>query len=442
MLVKKKKAIDEEELTPEEKYKKKQKEKRKRWENKLVDKQGRDKYPYYEASQTLYKLSKFLIIMTLILIITPILCSWLNTLLVPFFKSKEIMGILSFIVGMFGFDASHIPVAVHHGLTSISNLAHNIVHDYYSIPIISVLAYWFTMVMRMHYGEEEPFRDDAFARRLKKTYVNELVKIKPTFSEQINGQETKTEAEEYERRAKEIIRAMKVEVHTRKEVGGRNFYRKGEIVIEKPKDVQLVAQMKKYIDPMIEHLQVASGGQMTFRFLLDAKQTKYMFRSTPKDVSDVYEAIIEKHRKRREKLEGVEEGEKEIPSQYVFPLDIIKLRNSNDEERLEKIKSWGESIALQVETSLTTRSTYVELNHKELGTASLALMYQIGDFTKQTSNHTLEEELSRFLDIEGIMVDIRAGKMTITIPVPKELQLSMDMSRVFQDVFGKAERLK
>lgn len=417
--------------------------KKQRREKKLTDASGKDRFPFYNLSQTLFKPMKWLsttvIVLSLLAVGNATLASFpqaVNTL------NQFISTIVNIIRLLLSIPQEHYAFTKFQ--TFLGNTLNELLTILFPITIFVIVVYLLTMLMRMHYGEEQPFKDDKLARQIKYSFVVEQLNLKQSLIDMLSSEQTNNNSKnDLQRKGENVLKHMKVEVHTRKENRGSRFYRMGVVTFEKPTDHALDKEVQRQLSEGVELLQRASNSELIFRQLNDAKQNAYFFKSVPVDLTNEYEAIIEKHQKLRNKVLGIKENEEEIKkSQYTFPLAMIKLENNNDDEKLELIERWARDKEAEIESLLVTCSTFVQKQSSEVGTASLSLVYMIGDFKKATSAHQLSDQLSNFLGIQSITVTIEAGRMTISVPIPMSMRLSMNMERIFQEAFGPDERAK
>ena len=97
--------------------------------------------------------------------------------------------------------------------------------------VVTAIAYAVTIALRHHEGELKPFKDDWLARRIKVNVIKNLDLDNPERDDNGNIKLSKQE-----QKAISILKSMQVSINTRKEVNGSDFLSIACVEFERPKN--------------------------------------------------------------------------------------------------------------------------------------------------------------------------------------------------------------
>lgn len=373
-------------------------------------KDGKNVYPYAEASKVLWGIGFTLAIILAIIFIFEFVLFLIKTLAL---KIQDTVGIgselgtrlqkiISFQLPLYG-----VVTILLIGLTTVS------------------IAYVVTIALRHHEGELKPFKDDWLARQLKSQVIKRAEWNKIEYDD--NGKPKLTKKEQEARR---IATGMNVDIHTRKEVNGSDFLIIATVKVSIPKgtlDSVVAILEKEYLKHLSLKLSAVAqslGFKLKFSDAQPEDQSIY-FRAEEK-VTDEYVYKIEKAQALLKRLtEGsLDENEKETEevTKGVLSYDVDILL---DEEVAKKIQQ--QRIKANEETENLSRSLETFMaSHEDLNlqfeevkaTTSIArFIYSVPIGAKLSSPETIQKNLENDLRIKNTIVSNEAGKIIISIPL-------------------------
>lgn len=386
------------------------KKKKKKNSQKRYFREGRNVYPYAEASRTLWGIGFILAIILAIIFIFEFVLFLIKTLALKIQDSvgigselgTRLQKIISFQLPLYG-----VVTILLLGLTTVS------------------IAYIVTIALRHHEGELKPFKDDWLARQLKSQVIKRAEWNKIEYDD--NGKPKLTKKEQEARR---IATGMNVDIHTRKEVNGSDFLTIATVKVSIPKgtlDSVVAILEKEYLKHLSLKLSAVAqslGFKLKFSDAQPEDQSIY-FRAEEK-VTDEYVYKIEKAQALLKRLtEGsLDENEKETEevTKGVLSYDVDILL---DEEVAKKIQQ--QRIKANEETENLSRSLETFMaSHEDLNlqfeevkaTTSIArFIYSVPIGAKLSSPETIQKNLENDLRIKNTIVSNEAGKIIISIPL-------------------------
>ena len=386
------------------------KKKKKKNSQKRYFSEGRNVYPYAEASKALWGIGFTLAIILAIIFIFEFVLFLIKALAL---KIQDSVGIGSELgtrlqkIISFQLPLYVVTTILLFGLIAVS------------------IAYVITIALRHHEGELKPFKDDWLARQLKSQVIKRAEWNKIEYDD--NGKPKLTKKEQEARR---IATGMNVDIHTRKEVNGSDFLTIATVKVSIPKgtlDSVVAILEKEYLKHLSLKLSAVAqslGFKLKFSDAQPEDQSIY-FRAEEK-VTDEYVYKIEKAQALLKRLtEGsLDENEKETEevTKGVLSYDVDILL---DEEVAKKIQQ--QRIKANEETENLSRSLETFMaSHEDLNlqfeevkaTTSIArFIYSVPIGAKLSSPETIQKNLENDLRIKNTIVSNEAGKIIISIPL-------------------------
>lgn len=386
------------------------KKKKKKNSQKRYFREGRNVYPYAEASKALWGIGFTLAIILAIIFIFEFVLFLIKTLALKIQDSvgigselgTRLQKIISFQLPLYG-----VMTILLLGLIAVS------------------IAYIVTIALRHHEGELKPFKDDWLARQLKSQVIKRAEWNKIEYDD--NGKPKLTKKEQEARR---IATGMNVDIHTRKEVNGSDFLTIAIVKVSIPKgtlDSVVAILEKEYLKHLSLKLSaVAQSLGFKLKFSDAQPEDQSIYFSAEEKVTDEYVYKIEKAQALLKRLtEGsLDENEKETEevTKGVLSYDVNILL---DEEVAKKIQQ--QRIKANEETENLSRSLETFMaSHEDLNlqfeevkaTTSIArFIYSVPIGAKLSSPETIQKNLENDLRIKNTIVSNEAGKIIISIPL-------------------------
>lgn len=373
-------------------------------------KDGRNVYPYAEASKALWGVGFTLAIILAIIF----------TFEVVLFVIKRIALTIQDNVGIGSELGTRLQKIISfqlplYGITTLL---------LFSLGAISI-AYCVTIALRHHEGELKPFKDDWLARQLKSQVIKRAEWNKIEYDD--NGKPKLTKKEQEARR---IATGMNVDIHTRKEVNGSDFLTIAIVKVSIPKgtlDSVVAILEKEYLKHLSLKLStVAQSLGFKLKFSDAQPEGQSIYFSAEEKVTDEYVYKIEKAQALLKRLtEGsLDEDEKETEevTKGVLSYDVEILLDEEVAKTIQKQRIKAneetENLSRSLETFMASHED-LNLQFEEVkATTSIArFIYSVPIGAKLSSPETIQKNLENDLRIKNTIVSNEAGKIIISIPL-------------------------
>lgn len=390
------------------------KEKKKKLQRYFKD--GKNVYPYAETSKTLWGIGFVLAILVGSLISTQLLIFLIQKIAL---KIQDSVGIGSNL-GM------RLQKIIHFELP----LTGFILASCFFLAVIAI-AYSVTIAYRHHEGELQPFKDDRFARTMRRDVIKNLEINVLDYDDKGKVKNSKQDI-----KAREILRRMNIEVHTRKEVNGSDFLSIATVKIERPKNKAIRKVLEgTYFKELPSELTFVTGE--FFAFSERQTEKEFYFFEAKAIVTEEYVYKIEEAQKRLQEALGKGENNKdgsektEIKDSGIFTKekaswDIEVLYNENLQKQIVEQTKLAEEEVANLYLSL---ETFISSNEKvNLQFVSMRATNSNAQFTyskpkgvNNMSTEQMKENLESDLGKQDINITLRAGQIIIQIPLENKI---------------------
>ena len=378
-------------------------------------KNGKNVYPYAEASRILWGVGFTVAILVGLIVSTQAIMFLLQKLALK-------------VQGAVGFD---------------SKLGKNLENFIYmKLPLSRILtvlvvlllfiaiAYLVTIAFRHHEGELQPFKDDMFARTMRREVIKNLELNVLDYDDKGKVKNSKQDI-----KARDILRRMAIEVHTRKEVNGSDFLSIATVKIERPKNKAIRKVLEgTFFKDLPSELTFVTGELFAFSERLTEKE--FYFFEAKAIVTEEYVYKIEEAQKKLQEALG--NGKKSDGSDEVEIVDtgiFTKEKASWDIEVLydkklqEKIEEQTKLANEEVANLYLSLETFISSNEKvNLQFVSMRATNSNAQFTytkpKGVNNmgtEQMKENLESDLGKQDINITLRAGQIIIQIPLDNKI---------------------
>ena len=378
-------------------------------------KNGKNVYPYAEASRILWGVGFTVAILVGLIVSTQAIMFLLQKLALK-------------VQGAVGFD---------------SKLGKNLENFIYmKLPLSRILtvlvvlllfiaiAYLVTIAFRHHEGELQPFKDDMFARTMRREVIKNLELNVLDYDDKGKVKNSKQDV-----KARDILRRMAIEVHTRKEVNGSDFLSIATVKIERPKNKSIRKVLEgTFFKDLPSELTFVTGELFAFSERLTEKE--FYFFEAKAIVTDEYVYKIEEAQKKLQEALG--NGKKSDGSDEVEIIDTgifteekasWDIEVLHDKKLQEKIEEQTKLANEEVANLYLSLETFISSNEKvNLQFVSMRATNSNAQFTytkpKGVNNmgtEQMKENLESDLGKQDINITLRAGQIIIQIPLDNKI---------------------
>lgn len=379
-------------------------------------KNGKNVYPYAKASRVLWSLGITFAIFAGLTIATQVIMNLLQKLAL---MVQEQVGFDSKIgTNLENFIQIELPLG-------------GILTALLSILLFIVLAYLVTIAFRHHEGELQPFKDDRMARTIRRDVIKNLELNVLDYDDKGKVKNSKQDV-----KARDILRRMAIEVHTRKEVNGSDFLSIATVKIERPKNKAIRKVLEgTFFKDLPSELTFATEELFAFSERLTEKE--FYFFEAKAIVTEEYVYKIEEAQKRLQealgngKKSGNGSDEVEIIDTGIFTeekasWDIEVLHDKKLQEKIEEqTKLANEEVAnlyLSLETFISSNEKVnLQFVSMRATNSNAQFVYTKPKGVNNMGTEQMKENLESDLGKQDINITLRAGQIIIQIPLDNKI---------------------
>ena len=377
-------------------------------------KNGKNVYPYAKASRVLWSLGFTVAIFAGLTIATKLIMFILQKLAL---KIQELVGADSKVgTNLENFIQIDLPLG-------------GVLTALLAVLLFIVLAYLVTIAFRHHEWELQPFKDDRMARAIRRDVIKNLELNVLEYDDKGKVKNSKQDV-----KARDILRRMDIEVHTRKEVNGSDFLSIATVKIERPKNKAIRKVLEgTFFKDLPSELTFATEELFTFSERLTEKE--FYFFEAKAIVTEEYVYKIEEAQKKLQEALG--KGKKSDGSEIeIIDTGIFTEEKSSwdievlyDKKLQEKIAEQTKLAEEEVENLKLSLETFISSNEKvNLQFADSRATNSNAQFTytkpKGVNNmgtEQMKENLESDLGKQDINITLRAGQIIIQIPLDNKI---------------------
>lgn len=378
-------------------------------------KNGKNVYPYAEASRVLWSIGFTVAIFVGLIVSTQTIMFLLQKL------ALKIQGVVGFHSklgkNLDNFIYIRLPLG---GILKVLLV----------VLLLIAIAYLVTIAFRHHEGELQPFKDDMFARTMRREVIKNLELNVLDYDDKGKVKNSKQDI-----KARDILRRMAIEVHTRKEVNGSDFLSIATVKIERPKNKAIRKVLEgTFFKDLPSELTFVTGELFAFSERLTEKE--FYFFEAKAIVTEEYVYKIEEAQKKLQEALG--NGKKSDGSDEVEIIDTgifteekasWDIEVLHDKKLQEKIEEQTKLANEEVANLYLSLETFISSNEKvNLQFVSMRATNSNAQFTytkpKGVNNmgtEQMKENLESDLGKQDINITLRAGQIIIQIPLDNKI---------------------
>lgn len=377
-------------------------------------KNGKNVYPYAKASRILWSSGFTVTIFVGLIVVTQLILFLLQKLAL---MVQELVGFDSKLgTNLEKFIQIEIPLG-------------GILKALLPVLLFIVLAYLVTIAFRHHEGELQPFKDDRMARAIRRDVIKNLELNVLDYDDKGKVKNSKQDV-----KARDILRRMAIEVHTRKEVNGSDFLSIATVRIERPKNKAIRKALEgTFFKDLPSELTFATEELFTFSERLTEKE--FYFFEAKAIVTEEYVYKIEEAQKKLQEALGKgkksDGSEIEIIDTGIFTeekssWDIEVLYDKKLQEKIEEQTKLAneevENLKLSLETFISSNEKVnLQFNDSRATNSNALFIYSKPKGVNNMGTEQMKENLESDLGKQDINITLRAGQIIIQIPLDNKI---------------------
>lgn len=333
------------------------------------------------------------------------------------------------------------------------------------LALINVVTYAVQVTKRSRRFERDIIRNDRDARRLKTRLVSllrvddQLEKIhqanQKTASSSSNSEDALGDAiermvdritpshtnpeQDAQRDMLLALKNMRVNINTRQDVEGDSILRMWRITIDEPDSKDASRKLKSVVDADLARAASRVATELNRKSASNRSGTAVINFGEPIQSADYQHwtfstAIPVEDRYAQPEETPTHKVEK--PSyEPSFDLSNLVDRSQEIDEKTAKAKKWAENAVKTVDRILTTDEKQVNRKAIEVSASGVLFIYSLPASAKVDNFDSLIDVFNTQFATKAADVKLSAGDLMITLPVPKYLQIPIDVGSMYREVF-------
>lgn len=295
------------------------------------------------------------------------------------------------------------------------------------ISIIIIGIYMVLILLRHRNGEHAPLLNDLEAYKIKKTII--IKSTEATFRKKYKDENKKIKKRpRNEVKANRRIRDCEVEIHTFNKKGMSKPFKTYRVAFKRLRNDKANSIMYKKIQNIHENL----NAEIDASFSNLEPYGGYYTSSVEKQLDKEKKSFIVKLRERRMQQEEEVNGE----SEFSFDLDKFKDRTTEIEVQKEKAKIYAEELQEALNIHITSKGINADKTEYYVENTSAEFIYTLPPNTTRLPNtEELEKTIDTTIDVEGSRVKLKGRKMVVTIPLPENYIIPIDVKTMMEAIF-------
>ena len=334
-----------------------------------------------------------------------------------------------------------------------------------AVLIFVVVLYLVNVVKRQRRWERDVIANDREARKLKKRLVN-LMRL----DEQINAIDESAAKKsqsnsadddpigraidsmfnkagasglDYAQQAKRdmllALKNMQVNINTRQDVAGDAILRMWRVTITEPDSKEASRLLRSVLDNGFDRDASRVATDLNKKRVAGKNQEATINFGEPVQSSDYTQWTLSTALPVQDKYAQTQDvAVTEAPSVTYEPaFDLSNLIDHTDEIEKKTIgaKKWAEQSAKSVDAILTTDGKQVNRKSVEVSAKSALFTYALPDSATVDNFDSLTDVFNKNFRTESATVQLIAGDVLITIPLPDKFNIPIDVGSMFRTVF-------
>lgn len=302
--------------------------------------------------------------------------------------------------------------------------------------VISIAVYLFSLIRRNQSFERNVIANDRIARITKMLLVDslsiddKLLEIRRSNSGDGKGSKPMSLKDKVEKESLIALKKMKVFVNTRENLEGGEIRQQYRIVIELPTRIDSRESVIKMTEQLENAGTTVLNGEVKFGGGVISDDRKFL----------IFRAWLRVDNKFDHSQEVVKQYVERDDLDTVFPLSLFV----DNQEKIKSIQSkafqWGKRTASSLDAFVTTKKVQATRKSIIVGATSVLYTYELAQGTELPQIDKLGEVLDSVYRTKGSMVQLSAGDILISLPLPKEFVTPIDTATMFIEAFWQVEK--
>lgn len=322
------------------------------------------------------------------------------------------------------------------GLGHLSTIAFVVGGVCFAICAFMAVIYGLYAVARWQNFERGVFLNDMKAEKIRRSV------LKAT-NAKIHAKEAKrkksdqpSQDEKAKIEAKKAVLGMKVFVNTRPSLDSDHILRYFQIKYDVPFDQDVAAALQPDVEKMGPTAVKVTSGKVNFGQMIQSSD-RLSWYFTDQQV------VKAKERKKPREKKSEEKRQASVEYEYAFPLTMFKDLRPVIRQKTEQAERWGRSKAKALDSVFSTDGTQALRTNLVVSAASVMVEYNLSLDLRLDNIESKEKMIDKAFKISGTTLVISdTGALQVTIPLPKQFRLPIDVASMYVETFGRPSGFK
>ena len=197
------------------------------------------------------------------------------------------------------------------------------------------------------------------------------------------------------------------------------------VVFKSPDSVEADASLGKKIEGVEYVVTRILKGKVSIGAMIESRD-RSLRRFTGSIVVDDKYAVTETNDTSEKKTQEYE---------HAFPLDLLIDHTEEINTKKDQALRWATQAASAIDNLLSTSKTQANRQKVDVGSSSALFIYDMSTAIDIKNMDSMAETFNSAFKTKGSTISIDAGRILITIPLPKQFKLPIDVPSMYREVF-------
>lgn len=303
--------------------------------------------------------------------------------------------------------------------------------------VATIILYMIITVLRWRSYERTCFKNDRHAEKFRKKLIK-VMKVNEQISRQedVNSKEESQEDSNGKKGSVSIenknklenlkrLRNMEVRINTRQSLDSKAIKRHYTILVDMPDNHEERQGMLSLVEPLGRTANRVDKSELRFGDLLEFEDGSKISYQDAYPVKDKYDRVVKEKNVEKEK--------------YEFSIDLTLFEDRTDEIVSARLQAnqWASKQASVLDKLFLTSGSNSRRTRVMIGASTALIEYELSLDTKSISNiETQEKTIDKAFDISGTKISLSGKKLSVSLPLPKDKVLPVDVPSMYRETFG------
>lgn len=226
--------------------------------------------------------------------------------------------------------------------------------------------------------------------------------------------------------ALKAFKSCYVNVNTRQDTLGDDIEKHYAVIFKSPDSVEADASLAKKLEGVEYVVTRILKGEVSMGAMIESRDRSVRKFTGSVVVDDKYAVTETADTSSDKKTQEYEHG---------FPLDLLIDHTDEINTKKDQALRWAAQTAVAIDSLLSTSKTQANRQKVDVGSSSALFIYDMSTSIDIKNMDSMAETFNNAFKTKGSTISIDAGRILITIPLPKKFKLPIDVPSMYREVF-------